>query len=61
MHLTVTSISISKSTYRFVPMQDFSKIWTDEDLYKMYELTQEEIAFIESTIRPMEIGGNDDA
>ena len=42
-------------------MQDFSKIWTDEDLYKMYELTQEEIAFIESTIRPMEIGGNDDA
>ena len=57
MHLTVTSISISKSTYRFVPMQEFSKIWTDEDLYKMYDLTQDEIAFIEATIRPMEVGG----
>ena len=60
MHLTVTSISISKSTYRFVPMQEFTKIWTDEALYEMYGLTQEEIAFIEATIRPMEAGGIDD-
>ena len=28
--------------------------WTDEKLYKKYELTEEEIAFIESTIRVME-------
>ena len=45
---------ITKSAYQFVPMQDFSHPWTDEMLYKKYELIDEEIAFIESMIRPME-------
>ena len=40
--------------YQFVPLQDFSHPWTDEMLYKKYGLTQDEIAFIESMIRPME-------
>ena len=40
--------------YSFVPRQDFSKPWTDEELYAKYGLTEEEIAFIESMIRPME-------
>lgn len=40
--------------YQFVPLQDFSHPWTDEMLYKKYGLTDEEIAFIESMIRPME-------
>lgn len=40
--------------YQFVPMQDFSHPWTDEMLYEKYGLTEEEIAFIESMIRPME-------
>ena len=40
--------------YSFVPLQDFSKPWTDEDLYVKYGLTDEEIEFIESMIRPME-------
>ena len=40
--------------YSFVPLQDFSKSWTDEELYAKYGLTQEEIEFIESMIRPME-------
>ena len=40
--------------YQFVPLQDFSKPWTDEELYKKYGLTDEEIQFIESMIRPME-------
>jgi site-specific DNA-methyltransferase (adenine-specific) len=35
-------------------MQDFSKPWTDEELYAKYGLNEEEIAFIESMIRPME-------
>lgn len=43
-----------KRVYEFVPMQDFSKPWTDEELYAKYDLTQEEIDFIESMIRPME-------
>jgi site-specific DNA-methyltransferase (adenine-specific) len=43
-----------KKVYSFVPIQDFSKPWTDEELYKKYNLTKDEIAFIESMIKPME-------
>lgn len=43
-----------KKVYSFVPIQDFSKSWTDEELYQKYKLTQEEIDFIESMIKPME-------
>lgn len=42
------------SVYSFVPMQDFSKPWVDEELYKKYNLTADEIKFIESMIKPME-------
>lgn len=44
----------TSKTYRFVPVQDFSRAWTDQDLYAKYELTEEEITFIESMIKPME-------
>lgn len=43
-----------QGAYSFVPMQDFSKPWTDEELYKKYKLTKDEIAFIESMIKPMD-------
>ena len=45
---------ITKDSYRLVPIQDFTEEWTDEKLYAKYGLTQEEIDFIESMIRPME-------
>lgn len=45
---------ITKGCFAFVPLQDFSKPWTDEELYAKYGLAEEEIAFIESMIRPME-------
>lgn len=48
------SQDITKDRFSFVPLQDFSEPWTDEKLYKKYCLTQEEIDFIESMIRPME-------
>jgi len=48
----------TNKVYQFVPLQDFSKSWTDEELYAKYGLTQEEIDFIESMIRPMD-GGNE--
>ena len=50
----LTSMNITKDKFCFVPVQDFSKPWTDEELYAKYGLTYEEIAFIESMIRPME-------
>lgn len=47
-----------RGVYQLVPMQDFTKSWTDEELYKKYRLTEDEIAFIESMIKPMELGGD---
>ena len=41
------------SVFQFVPIQDFSKPWTDAELYRKYHLTQEEINYIESMIKPM--------
>ena len=54
MSLVKNTQNISKASYKFVPLQDFSHPWTDEMLYKKYGLTPEEIAFIESMIRTME-------
>lgn len=51
---SLSSINISKEKFQFIPIQDFSKPWTDEELYAKYGLTKEEIDFIESTIKPME-------
>ena len=44
----------TSKVYKSVPLQDFSKPWTDEELYKKYDLTKEEIDFIESMIKPMD-------
>lgn len=54
MSLVKNTQNISKASYMLVPIQDFSKPWTDEELYVKYGLTDEEIEFIESMIRPME-------
>lgn len=43
-----------RDTYSFIPLQDFSKPWTDAELYAKYTLTEEEIAFIESMVKPLE-------
>ena len=54
-------ISLSKSghhataaVYQFVPLLDFSKAWTDEDLYEKYGLDLFEREYIESLIKPMD-------
>lgn len=41
--------------YSLIPLQDFSQTWDDKKLYKKYNLTEFEIEFIESMVRP-EIG-----
>lgn len=40
-------------TYRFVPVVDFSREWTDEMLYEKYGLTKEEQQTIEESIKVM--------
>jgi hypothetical protein len=58
-----TSQHGTSKTYKFVPIQDFTANsdinWSqsipeiDQQLYKKYNLSEEEIAFIESMIKPM--------
>ena len=51
----------TQTVYGFIPVQSFKKPWTDEELYAKYGLTNEEIAFVESAVRPAGTnGGNDD-
>ncbi len=53
--LTKSTQDASSKVYKYVPSQNLDKPWTDAGLYKKYGLTQQEIDFIESMIRPMEL------
>lgn len=50
---TLSSMHITQSNFQFVPLQDWSKPWTDAELYKKYNLSKAEIEYIESIIKPM--------
>lgn len=45
----------TRKVYTFVPTQDWSRPWTDKDLYSKYGISDEEIAFIETIVRPMSL------
>jgi site-specific DNA-methyltransferase (adenine-specific) len=51
---------VFRSMYRWVPVQPWDGTWTDADLYKKYNITKDEISFIESMIRPMGEGDTDE-
>jgi len=55
--LLVSSMKITQDAmagvYHLVPMQDFSHPWTDKDLYAKYDLSPDEIKYVESMIKPM--------
>ena len=51
---TLSSINLSREKSEFVPMQDFSKLCTDKELFEKYELTTEEVSLILSMIKQME-------
>jgi site-specific DNA-methyltransferase (adenine-specific) len=44
----------TRSTYTWVPQQTWDRNWTDEALQEKYNLTKDDVAFIESRIRPVE-------
>jgi len=44
----------TRRVYTFVPTQDWTEQWTDQDLYEKYGLSDEEIAVIERAVRPMD-------
>jgi len=47
--------NISKSMFQFVPVQDFTGRPSDLALFSRYELADDEVELIESTIRSMEV------
>lgn len=53
--LKKNSQNAARGVYQLVPQQDFSKSWTDKELYEKYGITDDEIAFIDSMIRPMDL------
>jgi site-specific DNA-methyltransferase (adenine-specific) len=52
---TLTSMNIAKDNFIFVPSIDCSKKWQDEDLYDLYNLSIDEINYIDSIMRPMSL------
>ena len=53
IYMTVSSIHLSKSSFIFVPAQDFSKTLTDKELFEKYHINEDEISFIKSIIKEM--------
>ena len=49
----------TRKVYTFVPLQDWTRRWTDEDLYAKYGISADEIAFIEKVVRPMNLSRDD--
>lgn len=47
----------TRKVYTFVPIQEWTKRWTDEDLYAKYGISASESEFIEKVVRPMDLGG----
>ena len=45
----------TRKVYTFVPTQEWTKRWTDEDLYAKYGISASEIEFIEKVVRPMDL------
>lgn len=50
----ISSLNVTRESFRFVPHEDFNEEWPDKKLYAKYGLTDDEIAFIEGMIRPMD-------
>jgi site-specific DNA-methyltransferase (adenine-specific) len=55
IQLHKASQNTTRKVYTFVPIQDWSKKWTDEKLYAKYDITAAEAAFIEKIVRPMDL------
>lgn len=49
----ITSVNVTRECFAFVPIQDFTRPWTDSELYVKYGLTEEEKALIETMIKPI--------
>jgi site-specific DNA-methyltransferase (adenine-specific) len=58
---TYSSVHVSRDNFKFVPLVDLKRSWTDKALYSHFRLTDDEVNIIEKTMRPMKtVGGEDD-
>lgn len=57
IQLRKASQHVTSKVYSFVPTQDWTQRWTDEDLYAKYGLSPDEIAFVERMVRPLVSAG----
>ena len=48
----------TRKVYTFVPKQEWTKQWTDADLYAKYGISASEIEFIEKLVRPMDLNSD---
>ena len=46
------TMQVNKEVFNLIPLVDFSKQWTDKELYKKYSITEDEQKFIETIIKP---------
>jgi site-specific DNA-methyltransferase (adenine-specific) len=55
------SQNTTRHVYTFVPIQDWTERWTDDKLFNKYGISDEEKAFLDKVVRPMDLGstGND--
>ena len=44
---------LSKASFAFVPCQDFTRKWTDRQLFEKYDLSSEEVNYIQGMIKEM--------
>ena len=59
IQLHKASQNTTRKVYAFVPTQTWNEPWTDDGLYAKYGITDEEIAFIEKVVRPMDFANGD--
>lgn len=55
MRTTFSSVHLSKNNFIFVPAMDFNQEWPDKKLYEYFELDENEINLIETTMRQIEL------
>nr|MCR5237365.1 Eco57I restriction-modification methylase domain-containing protein [Lachnospiraceae bacterium] len=55
MRTTFSSVHLSKGNFIFVPYLDFTRPWTDKDLYDLYDLSEDERKLVEKTIRRIDL------
>lgn len=55
LRTTFSSVHLSKNNFIFVPAMDFTEEWTDKKLYKYFDLNEDEIDLIETTMRIIEL------